>query len=290
MTPIIASLAEVSDRYDAVFCDLWGCLHNGVAAFPAAVAALQGFRNGGGTVVLLTNAPRPNVFVEQQVARLGVPRDAWDVIVTSGDCAQEAMLAGAVGTRVHHIGPRKDDGFFTELPDTADRDLIRRVDLPEAEGLVVTGPLNDETDTPEDYRATLIHAKARDLKLLCANPDLIVDMGHRRLLCAGAIAQLYDQMGGTSLYYGKPHSPVYVRARAMIGAKGEDATRILGIGDGFGTDIAGGVAEGIDTMFVTGGIEARNFGPDADAPDAGLLAGWLEGQTIAPTYAIGERT
>ena len=202
MTPIIASLADVSDRYDAVFCDLWGCLHNGVAAFPAAVAALQGFRNGGGTVVLLTNAPRPNVFVEQQVARLGVPRDAWDVIVTSGDCAQEAMLAGAVGTRVHHIGPRKDDGFFTELPDTADRDLIRRVDLPEAEGLVVTGPLNDETDTPEDYRATLIHAKARDLKLLCANPDLIVDMGHRRLLCAGAIAQLYDQMGGTSLYYG----------------------------------------------------------------------------------------
>ena len=288
MTPIIASLADVSDRYDAVFCDLWGCLHNGVAAFPAAVAALQGFRNGGGTVVLLTNAPRPNVFVEQQVARLGVPRDAWDVIVTSGDCAQEAMLAGAVGTRVHHIGPRKDDGFFTELPDTADRDLIRRVDLPEAEGLVVTGPLNDETDTPEDYRATLIHAKARDLKLLCANPDLIVDMGHRRLLCAGAIAQLYDQMGGTSLYYGKPHSPVYVRARAMIGAKGEDATRILGIGDGFGTDIAGGVAEGIDTMFVTGGIEARNFGPDADAPDAGLLAGWLAGQTVAPTYAIGK--
>ena len=288
MTPIIASLAEVSDRYDAVFCDLWGCLHNGVAAFPAAVAALQGFRNGGGTVVLLTNAPRPNVFVEQQVARLGVPRDAWDVIVTSGDCAQQAMLAGAVGTRVHHIGPRKDDGFFTELPDTADRDLIRRVDLPEAEGLVVTGPLNDETDTPEDYRATLIHAKARDLKLLCANPDLIVDMGHRRLLCAGAIAQLYDQMGGTSLYYGKPHSPVYVRARAMIGAKGEDATRILGIGDGFGTDIAGGVAEGIDTMFVTGGIEARNFGPDADAPDAGLLADWLAGQTVAPTYATGK--
>jgi HAD superfamily hydrolase (TIGR01459 family) len=220
MPELIASLSDISDRYDAVFCDLWGCLHNGVAAFPAAVAALQGFRARGGTVVLLTNAPRPNVFVEQQVARLGVPTDAWDLIVTSGDCAQQAMLAGAVGTSVHHIGPRKDDGFFTELPDTADRDLIRRVELPEAEGLVVTGPLNDETDTAEDYRATLVYAKAKGMKLLCCNPDLIVDMGHRRLLCAGAIAQLYDQMGGESLYYGKPHSPVYDRARAVIGPKG----------------------------------------------------------------------
>ncbi len=288
MTPIIASLAEVSDRYDAVFCDLWGCLHNGVAAFPAAVAALQGFRARGGTVVLLTNAPRPNVFVEQQVARLGVPTDAWDLIVTSGDCAQAAMLAGAVGTSVHHIGPHKDDGFFTELPNTADRDLIRRVELPEAEGLVVTGPLNDETDTAEDYRATLVYAKAKGLKLLCCNPDLIVDMGSRRLLCAGAIAQLYDQMGGTSLYYGKPHSPVYDRARAVIGAEGDDDTRILGIGDGFGTDVAGGIANGIDTLFVTGGIEARNFGPDADTPDPALLKGWLGRQTLSPTLAIGK--
>jgi HAD superfamily hydrolase (TIGR01459 family) len=288
MTPIIDSLAQVSDRYDAVFCDLWGCLHNGVAAFPAAVAALQAYRQRGGTVVLLTNAPRPNVFVEQQVAKLGVPRDAWDVIVTSGDCAQEAMLNGAIGPQVHHIGPRKDDGFFTELPDTAPRDTITRVPLSQATGIVVTGPLNDATDTPESYRDTLQAAHGLGLPLICANPDLVVDMGHRRLLCAGAIAALYEEIGGTSLYYGKPHSPVYVRARAAIGAKGEDAARILGIGDGFGTDIAGGVAEGIDTLFVTGGIETARFGPDPDAPDPARLAEWLAGQAIAPTWAIGK--
>ncbi len=288
MTPILTSLAEVSDRYDAVFCDLWGCLHNGIAAFPAAVGALRTYRAKGGTVVLLTNAPRPNIFVEQQVARLGVPRDSWDLIVTSGDCAQAAMLAGAVGARVHHIGPRKDDGFFTERPHDAPEAAIARVPLDEAEGLVVTGPLNDETDTPEDYRAALLSAKSRGLKLLCANPDLIVDMGHKRLLCAGAIAALYEQMGGTSLYYGKPHSPVYARARQAIGAKGDDATRILGIGDGFGTDIAGGAVEGIDTLFVTGGIEARRFGDDSDNPNKGLLDTWLAAQAIAPTWAIGK--
>ena len=115
MTEIIRSLADLSGRYDAVFCDLWGCLHNGKTAYPAAVAALQGFRNAGGKVVLLTNAPRPMTSVIKQLQALSVPDDAWDIVVTSGDAAQMGMLSGAVGRRVHFIGAPKDEVFFTDF-------------------------------------------------------------------------------------------------------------------------------------------------------------------------------
>ncbi|MCB2110900.1 MAG: TIGR01459 family HAD-type hydrolase [Defluviimonas sp.] len=290
MTRIIQSLAELSTSYDTLLCDLWGCLHNGRQPYPEAVAALQGFRARGGAVALLTNAPRPGRFVVEQLHRMGVPRDAWDLVVSSGDAAQIAMLRGAVGRHVHHIGPAKDDGFFTALPDEPD-DLptIVRVPLEEAEGIVCTGPFDELTETPEDYRDRFLLARTRGLSLLCANPDLVVDMGERRIYCAGALAVAYESMGGEVLYFGKPHPPIYdlVRRRLVsIGRSAETAT-MLAVGDGILTDIRGGRGEGIDTLFVTGGLEAARFGDDPAEPDPARLAGWLAQQTEAPTMAIG---
>jgi HAD superfamily hydrolase (TIGR01459 family) len=293
MTEIIRSLANLTGRYDAVFCDLWGCLHNGKAAYPAAVAALQGFRATGGKVVLLTNAPRPKSSVIQQLDGLGVPRDAYDLVVTSGDAAQMGMLSGAVGRKVHHIGAPKDEVFFTDFAEdlaayAATQPHITRVPLNEAEGIVCTGLFDDLTETPDDYRATLLMGKTLGLPMLCANPDIIVDLGDRRLYCAGALAQAYEQMGGTTLYFGKPHPPIYDLARRRLVESGAPSDpQILCIGDGIFTDIQGGIGEGLDTLFITGGLEADRFGPDVENPDQARLDGWLETKELSPTFAMG---
>lgn len=290
MTRLIRSLDDVAANYDALFCDLWGCLHNGLAPFPAAVAALRRFRAGGGKVVLLTNAPRPNPYVIAQLDRMGCPRDCWDVVVSSGDAAQDAMFAGAFGRKVWHIGTEKDDGFFTNIPDAwARAPAIERVSLEEAEGIVCTGPFDEVNEVPEDYRARFLLAKTRGLKLLCANPDIVVDYGDRRIYCAGALARLYTDMGGESAYFGKPHPPVYDLARRRLAAIGgaEDG-RILCIGDGIATDIEGGIGEALDTCFVTGGLAASAFGSDEENPDPANLDAWLSERGFDPTYAIGK--
>lgn len=293
MTEILQSLADLTGRYDAVFCDLWGCLHNGKAAYPAAVSALQGFRTSGGKVVLLTNAPRPKSSVVAQLDGLGVPRDAWDLVVTSGDAAQMGMLSGAVGRRVHHIGAPKDEAFFTDFAEdlaayAATQPPIERVPLREAEGIVCTGLRDDLTETPDDYRAALLLGKTLDLPMLCANPDIVVDLGDRRLYCAGALAQAYEAMGGRALYFGKPHPPIYDLARRRLAEAGGPADpAILCIGDGISTDIQGGMGEGLDTLFITGGLEADRFGPDVEQPDPARLEDWLEGQELSPTFAMG---
>lgn len=288
MTKMIRSLAEVAAGYDAVFCDLWGCLHNGKAPFPAAVAALRAFRAGGGRVVLMTNAPRPRSAVERQLNTMGVPQDTWDLIVSSGDAAQAAMLQGAVGRKVFHIGAVKDEPFFSELPGdmaalAASQPAIERVGMLDAEGIVCTGLADDQTETPADYRAQLLMGKTRGLPMLCANPDIVVDMGEKRVYCAGALAEDYANMGGEVLYYGKPHPPIYDLARRRMGL---DDPRILCIGDGIATDVQGGIAEGLDTLFITGGIAADRFGPDPANPDPALLEEWLAVQRLSPTFAM----
>ncbi len=288
MTKMIRSLAEVAAGYDAVFCDLWGCLHNGKAPFPAAVAALRAFRAGGGRVVLMTNAPRPRSAVERQLNAMGVPQDAWDLIVSSGDAAQAAMLQGAVGRKVFHIGAVKDEPFFSEFPGdmaalAASQPAIERVGMLDAEGIVCTGLADDQTETPADYRAQLLLGKTRGLPMLCANPDIVVDMGEKRAYCAGALAEDYANMGGEVLYYGKPHPPIYDLARRRMGL---DDPRILCIGDGIATDVQGGIAEGLDTLFITGGIAADRFGPDPANPDPALLEEWLAVQRLSPTFAM----
>lgn len=293
MTDIITNLSEISGRYDAVLCDLWGCLHNGKTPFPAAVAALQAYRAQGGKVILLTNAPRPNSSIIKQLDGMGVPRDAWDDVVTSGDAAQYAMLSGAVGTRVHHIGAPKDEAFFTDFADdlksyAASQPKIERVALKDATGIVCTGLIDDTTETPDDYRLTLRLAKNFDLPMLCANPDLIVHMGDQLLYCAGALAQAYVELGGTALYFGKPHPPIYDLARRRLAAMGlPDDAQILAIGDGINTDVQGAISEGIDALFITGGIAADQFGSDSDHPNKASLEIWLGEQQLSPSYAMG---
>ncbi|OSP54164.1 TIGR01459 family HAD-type hydrolase [Pseudoruegeria sp. SK021] len=287
MTQIVANLSEISDRYDAVFCDLWGCLHNGVAVFPEAVAALQAFRKTGGKVVFLTNAPRPMGEVAAQLDTLGCPRDAWDVIVSSGDAAQAAMVAGAVGTSVYHMGPERDLPFFTKLSDGLDASTIARVPLDQAEGIVCTGLVDDTTETPDDYRAQLLRAKTMGLKLLCANPDIVVDRGDQRIYCAGALAALYTEMGGESLYVGKPHPPIYDLARRRLAAlEPIPDDRILAIGDGPITDLAGAIGEDLDCLFVTGGLAAAQT-EIAGQPDPDKLTAFLAEVQMSPSWAIG---
>ncbi|WP_172331551.1 TIGR01459 family HAD-type hydrolase [Mangrovicoccus sp. HB161399] len=288
MTRTISALAEIGATYDAVLCDLWGCLHNGVIAFPEAVKALQDYRVQGGKVLLLTNSPRPKSQVILQLDQLGVPRDAWDEIATSGDAAQAAMTAGQFGTKVHHIGPERDLPFFTDMePDIRADKVIERVPLKEAEGIVCTGLDNDDVETPKDYRARLLLAKQDDLPLLCANPDVVVDRGEKRIYCAGAIAELYAEMGGRSFYFGKPHPPIYDLARRRLAGLGRISDdRVLVIGDGPATDVKGGILENFDTLFVTGGLAAEQTGT-AEQPDPAKLAAYLEETALNPTYAIG---
>jgi HAD superfamily hydrolase (TIGR01459 family) len=287
MTDLIASLDVVAERYDALFCDLWGCLHNGERPFPAAVAALQRFRARGGSVVLLTNAPRPSAAVIRQLARIGVPDDAWDLVVSSGDASREALVAGAVGTRVWHCGPDKDESFFTDISDGLDASRIARVPLEQAEGIVCTGLFDDQTESPEDYRDRLLQARAKGLKLLCSNPDIIVDMGEKRVFCAGALAALYSEMGGTSFYFGKPHPPIYDLARRRLATvRKVNDDHILAVGDGISTDVQGGIAEGLDTLFVTGGISAAEFGPDPARPDLARIGSFMVAQKLSATFAI----
>ena len=291
MTRILDQLADVAAGYDALFCDLWGCLHNGEHPYAPAVAALAAFRAQGGRVVLLTNSPRPESGVQRQLDAMGVPGDIYDVIVSSGDAAQAGMMAGAVGRRVWHLGPEKDHRFFTAIPDhLTDAPTIERVDFDAAEGIVCTGPFSDD-DQPDEYRGRFLSARERGLKLLCANPDIVVDHGDRRLWCAGALAQLYTEMGGESLYFGKPHPPIYDLARRRLAATGGAVAndRILAVGDGLFTDVQGAIAEDIDTIFVTGGLAAEETGTRAMTaqPDPGRLAAFLEGKGLSPTFAMG---
>lgn len=290
MTRILNSFAEVATNYDLALVDLWGCVHNGVKIYPAAEAALQAFRAGGGRVILVTNAPRTHSVVQARLDQMGLARDAYDLIVTSGDATQEALFIGAVGQEVWHLGPDKDDDLFTDPPEWAqDHPAITRVPFDAAQGIVCTGPFNELSETPEAYRGRFLSAKARGLKMLCANPDLVVDYGDRRVYCAGALAQLYDQMGGEVLFFGKPHPPIYDLARRRASDTGLkfDPERIIAIGDGIGTDIKGGMAEGLDTLFITGGLAADAMGDDVEHPAPELLRDWLAGQDAQPVYSMG---
>ena len=290
MTRIINALEEIGARHDVLYCDLWGCLHDGRQLYPAAVAALQDFRGRGGAVVLMTNAPRTHHAVARRLDQMGLPKDAFDVIVASGDATQEAMLMGAAGRKLWHIGPGKDEDLFSEIPEAlADQPAIERVGFDQAEGIICTGPYDEATETPEDYRGRFLSAQVRGLPMLSANPDLVVDYGDKRIYCAGALARVYEEMGGTVLSFGKPHPPIYDLARRRLGERGITYRndQVLAVGDGILTDIAGAQMEGIEALFVTGGLEAARFGEDVENPDAAALQAWLADEGRAPQYAIG---
>lgn len=288
MTQIITQLSEISDTYDALFVDLWGCMHNGVTAFPAAVKAMQDYRARGGIVVLVTNSPKPRVGVAEQLEIFGVPKDAYDTIATSGDSARSAMFRGVVGQKVYFMGEwQRDEGFFEPLNLLENPIEIQRVPLAEAEGIVCCGPFDPMAD-PDVNRADFLFAKTKGMQLLCANPDIVVDRGEVREWCAGALAQLYTEMGGESLYFGKPHPPIYDLARRRLAELGKDIpdNRILAIGDGVMTDIKGAMGEDIDSLFISGGLAAKET-KTGDHPDPDALKRYLETENSNPTFTIG---
>jgi len=248
---IIRGLAEIAGDYDALICDVWGVVHNGVRAFDPAVAALKRFRRERGRVVLLTNAPRLPSGVEALLPNYGVPLDCYDTIVTSGGAARDHLARSAARARlpVFFLGPDRDLGFFAGL----DVELCG----PENASLVLCGGLyDDDKETPEDYREILAGLKARGLPMICANPDVVVQRGGKLVWCAGGLARAYEEIGGEVTYYGKPHAPIYDVALAAAGNPG----RPLVIGDGLETDIRGANMRGIDALFVAKGIHAGELG------------------------------
>ena len=288
MSQIITSLAEISDRYDALFCDLWGCVHDGLTPFADAISAMQSFRTKGGTVMLVTNSPRPHAPVRKQLQRIGVPDNAYDGIATSGDSARAAMFRGAVGQNIYFIGQTHDQDFFSPLELVEDPKTITQVTLEEAEGIVCCGPFDPLADLQE-MQPQLLFAKSKGLKLLCANPDIVVDRGNTREWCAGALAKLYTEIGGESLYFGKPHSPIYDLARLRLNTLGKSIpdSRILCVGDGVLTDIDGALGEELDSLFITGGLAARET-KTVDQPEPQALGAYLTQEMMQPTYSIGK--
>ncbi len=280
-SPIIQSLDEALTGVRAIFCDVWGVLHNGVAAFPPASTALVRARAAGVPVVLLSNAPRPGANVLPQLASLGVRRDAFDDIVTSGDVCRN-IIADWRPKRFHHIGAERDRPLFAGLD-------IEQAGPESAEYLLCTGLFDDVHETPDDYRQCLGAFARRGLHLLCANPDLVIDRGGQEVYCAGALAQLYETLGGTTTVIGKPFRTAYEhalkKAETLIGGT-LVSSDILAIGDSFRTDIAGASGFGAKSLFVAAGIHAGEFfGRDGSIDPARALAA-IKRHGFNPDYII----
>lgn len=263
------SLSEIAPGYSAVLSDVWGVLHNGIAAHPTAVDGLLRFRRSGGRVVLITNAPRTAPPIVAMLDRMGVPREAYDALISSGDVTR-AMIAPYRGKVVHHIGPPTDD-------DTLYEGLgVIRGTAEDAEAIVVTD-LDTDDDTPEMYRARMTLWLKRRLPLICANPDRVVEHGGRLIYCGGALADLYEAQGGRILMAGKPYRPIYDQALKLAeSAAGRrlERTSILAIGDSVRTDAIGAANAGLDLFFITGSIHAGDFG--GQTPDAGAVETLVE--------------
>jgi HAD superfamily hydrolase (TIGR01459 family) len=274
---IIDRFAPLARGYDVLLCDVWGVVHNGVAAFAAACEALTRFRAGGGTVILITNAPRPGAAVQKILDRFGVPHDAYDAITTSGDVTR-GIVESRLSERVFHLGPRRDLPIFAGLdvtfapPETADY-------------VVCSGLFDDATETPENYRELLTAMRARSLFMVCANPDIVVERGDTLLYCAGALADAYVELGGEALYCGKPHAQIYEvalgKAAACRGGEAPPRSRVLAIGDSIRTDLKGAASFGVDCLFVTSGIHAEEFG-GREAPDLSAVDAMFADAGVAP--------
>jgi HAD superfamily hydrolase (TIGR01459 family) len=261
MTRTIAGLSEIADRYDALICDVWGVVHNGREAYQQACQALVRFAETRGPVVLLSNAPRPASAVVPQLDAFHVPRSAWQGFITSGD-ATRALLKERVPGPAWAIGPDRDHPLFEGID-------LGFAGPGEAAFIACTGLVDDETETPEDYREVLTLAAGRGLEMICANPDRVVQRGEKLLYCAGALADLYEGLGGTVIMAGKPYGPVYdlalTEAAGLAGKPAMPRERVLCVGDGLPTDIKGANNQGLDALFVLGGIHGQELGGNAQA-------------------------
>lgn len=276
----ITGFGKIASSYELVLCDIWGVLHNGLVAFPSASDALTRFRAQGGQVVLVSNAPRPGPGVVRQLDRLGVPRTAFDGVMTSGDLTRQAV-AERDGQPLHHIGPERDAPIFAGLD-------ARLVPLNEARYVVCSGFFDDERETVADYRQRLRSMRDRAMLMICANPDLVVERGHDLIPCAGAIALAYEELGGEVFYAGKPHRPVYEAALALAsklsGGVPVSPARVLAMGDAIRTDIAGAARFGIASLFVTRGIHSAELSPEGGPLVSSHVQDWLTRQEARPDF------
>jgi HAD superfamily hydrolase (TIGR01459 family) len=271
----IAGLSELARACDAVLCDVWGVVHNGVESFPAACDALARYRRQGGLVVLITNAPRPRGPILAQLEHLKVPPSAFDDIVTSGEVTR-GLLAERSALPVYHLGPERDRALYEGLP-------IRLVGERDAKLICCTGLFNDEVEQPDDYAERLAAWQRRSLPMICANPDIVVERGHRLVPCAGALTALYEQLGGEVLVVGKPHPPIYAATLARLNEIADRPLakdKLLAIGDGVATDLRGAVGAGLDVLFVTAGIHVTEFG-SPDNPNPSKISAFLAKNGVA---------
>ncbi len=266
LPPLLPHFSELAENYDVLLSDVWGVVHNGLAAWPRACDALMRARARGTIVVLITNAPRPNEQVMRQLDKLHVPREAYDAIVSSGDVTR-GVIEQRHGQSFAHLGPERDLSIFKGLE-------LHFAPLEAADYVVCTGLEDDEVETPEDYRARLEIMLKRKLLMVCGNPDVVVERGPRLVYCAGAIADLYATLGGEVIYAGKPYRPIYEMAlqKAEVAAgRRAPLARVLAIGDSVRTDLKGARAIGVDFLFVTSGIHAEELG-GREQPDTAALA------------------
>ncbi len=293
-TPILSGLSEVADRYDVILSDVWGVLHDGTRAFPGPADALTRFRAGGGTVVLITNAPRPNAPIRAQLDALGVPRSAYDDLVTSGDSTVALIAAHGEGP-FYHIGPDRDRALMDEVhAKTGRRPALGA--LHESAHVICSGLFDDRTETPDHYEPTYAAMRARGVAMICANPDVVVHVGDELIFCAGALAERYEALGGTVLYAGKPHAPIYDLAlslaaearRGHADGGAVEAARVLAIGDGLRTDVAGAVRRNLDCLFITNGIHRDDTGPGDGRLDPAALDRFLAAAPHRPTAAMAD--
>lgn len=262
-----SGLSALAPRYDVILSDVWGVVHNGIVAHPSAVEALVNYRAGGGRVVLITNAPRPSGPIIEMLDDLGVSRDAYDAIVSSGDATRAILAAEYRGQTVHYVGPPgENDSLFEGLGITLGA-------AEDARAVVVTD-LDTDDDTPDMYNDRVTLWLSRNLPLIAANPDRVVEHGERLIYCGGALADLYEARGGMVRMAGKPYRPIYAEAfRLAEAAAGRpvDRSRILAIGDAVRTDAIGAAGAGLDLLFVTGSIHAAELNAFG-APDAAAVA------------------
>jgi len=251
----VERLRDAVNGVDVVLSDIWGVVHNGLEAFPEACEALHTYRSRGGAVILITNAPRPADSVQGQLRKLGIADATYDAIVSSGDLTRH-YVADRPGRKMFWLGPERDSSIYRGLNAVL-------APLEQADYLVCTGLLDDETETAEDYRSMMLKARERNLPFICANPDIVVERGDRLVYCAGAIAELYRELGGEVIFYGKPHRPIYERAMELAAEQRQGQSvrpeRVLAIGDSVRTDLAGAHGFGIDCLFVTRGIHSEEF-------------------------------
>jgi HAD superfamily hydrolase (TIGR01459 family) len=275
--PVLESLSDWAGRYDVIFSDVWGVVHDGLAPHPAAGEALTLFRQRGGVVVMISNAPRPHWSVIEQLDQIGVMRSAYDAVVTSGDVTHGLALRQK-DDHCFHIGAAKDEPLFRDLP-------VRRVPLEDASFVICSGLADDENETAEDYRDTVTAIRRRGLPMICANPDLVVERGSKLIPCAGAVAAIYEAMGGAVIQAGKPYPPIYAatlkRATGLLGREPEKS-RILAIGDAIRTDVAGAAAFGVDSLFLSAGIHAGELHTADGSLSEARLQPFLEAQAFRP--------